>query len=105
MSDTLVSQILAAEQRAEEIRKASQGEAREMTKGAEEAIRAQERQAVLDLRTTLAGRTADAAAHIEQEADALLDLKQNESKALLDAARKKLGVASAFVYGRIVNNG
>lgn len=105
MSESILVQIRQAEEEAEAIRKRAQTEARDLIKGAEEALRREERQAAAEQREATAAKLHQAQADIQAQMDRYAQEQKEERAGRMRQARRNLGLASALVYGRIVNHG
>jgi V/A-type H+-transporting ATPase subunit G/H len=105
MSNSLLAQIRGAEEEAEEIRRQAQAQARDILKGTEEALRRDGRQAASEQRARIAQAQRAAEAESEIETENFVAQRRAERAQRMEAAKKNLGIASAFVYGRIVNHG
>lgn len=105
MSMEVMEQLSAAEDRAEGIRHQAALEAREVLKNTDEAVRAGERENAREIKekTTQYLNEQEELAKADLTQIRLNGTKQREEQ--ISTARAKLGKASAFIYGRIVENG
>lgn len=100
-----MEKIKTAESQADNIRKTAQQEAREIIKTTEDAIRAGERESNLDIREKVAAYLREQDELIDAQVGQLQRGGEAARQEMAQSARKNLGKASAFIYGRIINNG
>lgn len=105
MAQSLLTEILAAEQRAEALIAQAQSEAREIVKAVEEANAALTRQAVQDMHEAAQKRLSDARAATQDEIKALELRRSAEREALKRTAQQRVSQAGAAVFEKVVNHG
>lgn len=102
MAIELLRQIQEAEQQAETIRQDAAREARDIIKGVESAITAQNRQAAAELREKVQGVLSDARSATEDEIRTLEVRRGAEREEVKKAAKGKIKAAGKAVFERIV---
>lgn len=102
MAIELLRQIQEAEKKADEVRQDAAREARDIIKGVESAITAQNRQTSVELREKVQGVLGDARSATEDEIRTLEVRRASEREEVKKAARGKVKSAGQAIFERIV---
>jgi len=105
MAIKLLDDIHAAEDAAEQLVHDAQHEAREMVKGTQEAVLANERDAAARLREEYQKILAEKRAAVEEDIRKNANDKQKAAEALAEKAREKLPDAAKAIFERVMSDG
>ena len=105
MSMTLIHDINAAENAAEEIRQVAARDARDLVKGVEEALAAYEREENAKTRDAAAQALSEAKKRAETDIHAIEVRRSAERQALRQVAEGRVAKAAQFIFERIVADG
>ncbi len=105
LSIELLTKVEKAEAEAEEIRAAAAREARDMLKGAEEAVLAESRAASLAHRELVTQALEQAKLDVEQEIQRTEKQQTSERAAQREQAMARIDRAAAIIFERVVNDG